>query len=389
MPSPFAERAINDALTFGKAILKFIAPNDVGLTGSHQCGFYLPRCGWKLFSPHPPEIGDNRKSFPKITWQTGQETHSVVTWYGKEKSEYRLTQFGRDFPLRDPDVVGNLLVIVPKSTDEFLAYVLDYEEDIEEVLHALGVEVLEKHGAVYDSDNLLTDEVASPQIDKFIRDYVAGLAQFPGTSEMSSVTQKAVAECVKGFAKWNVDKKLLELVRREYELFKIAERRLCQSQIFRLFSTVDDFLKTAQSILQRRRSRAGRSLENHFEFLLKDAGIPFDVRPPLYGEPDIVIPSSGSGFKADQLVMVGLKTTCKDRWRQVVHEAPEIPHKFILTLQNGISERQLKQIENTGIKLIVPKDLHSKYPRSFHSKLWTVEKFLRVMFRYTQMQCRR
>jgi len=43
MTSPFAERAIAEALRYGKAILKFISPNDVGLTGGHQCGYYLPK----------------------------------------------------------------------------------------------------------------------------------------------------------------------------------------------------------------------------------------------------------------------------------------------------------------------------------------------------------
>ena len=44
----------------------------------------------------------------------------------------------------------------------------------------------------------------------------------------------------------------------EYDLYKMAERLICQSQISRLFQSVDDFLKTAISIINRRKSRAGR-----------------------------------------------------------------------------------------------------------------------------------
>jgi hypothetical protein len=53
MISPFGERATEDAVNTGKAILKFISPNDVGLTGGHQCGYYLPKKVWQIFSPHP------------------------------------------------------------------------------------------------------------------------------------------------------------------------------------------------------------------------------------------------------------------------------------------------------------------------------------------------
>jgi len=53
-----------------------------------------------------------------------------------------------------------------------------------------------------------------------------------------------------------------------------------------------DFLKVAKSIDGRRKSRAGRSLENHVASIFTEAGIPFDARPRIDGkiEPDILIP---------------------------------------------------------------------------------------------------
>ena len=133
MPSPFTERAVADALHSGKALLKFVSPNDSGLTGGHQCGFYLPISAWKMFTPHPPERGANKKHDVEITWQDGRTTESVVTWYGKAKREYRLTRFGREFPFLNADAVGNLLVLIPKTLDTFQAYVFDLEEYIDEV----------------------------------------------------------------------------------------------------------------------------------------------------------------------------------------------------------------------------------------------------------------
>ena len=39
------ERAIEDAVQYGKAVVKFISANDVGLTKSHQSGLSLIRFG--------------------------------------------------------------------------------------------------------------------------------------------------------------------------------------------------------------------------------------------------------------------------------------------------------------------------------------------------------
>ena len=57
MLSTQCEQAGTNALRYGNALLKFISANDVGLTHGHQCGFYLPKAMWKLFTPHPPEDG--------------------------------------------------------------------------------------------------------------------------------------------------------------------------------------------------------------------------------------------------------------------------------------------------------------------------------------------
>jgi type II restriction enzyme len=145
MSSPLCEKAINEALQYGNALLKFISPNDTGVTGTHQAGFYLPKSAWKIFTPHNPEKDKNSKHEIAIEWQDGRTTESVITWYGqKTRSEYRLTRFGRDFPFLIPDTVGDLLVLIPKNSLQFMGYVLDLEEDIEEVINTLGVQPFDR-----------------------------------------------------------------------------------------------------------------------------------------------------------------------------------------------------------------------------------------------------
>jgi hypothetical protein len=85
----------------------------------------------------------------------------------------------------------------------------------------------------------------------------------------------------------------------EYQLLQAAERQVCQNEVAgRLFESIDDFLQTAASIMNRRKARAGQSSENHVEHLRIQAGIPPKMRPSLGpdGRPDIVIPDEKAYF---------------------------------------------------------------------------------------------
>lgn len=101
-----------------------------------------------------------------------------------------------------------------------------------------------------------------------------------------------MGECHARVDQLSADKTLVRCVDAEYKLYRLAERQICQNEIVRVFKDVDDFLATASSIMNRRKSRAGRSLENHFDFLLRRAAIPHVIRPhEVDGKPDIIIPS--------------------------------------------------------------------------------------------------
>ena len=92
MLSPICERAIADARQHGKTILKFISANDVGKTGGHQRGYYLPKTAWRFFTQHSPSKGMNAEDTVTILWQDGRETDSRIKWDGKgTRSEYRIS----------------------------------------------------------------------------------------------------------------------------------------------------------------------------------------------------------------------------------------------------------------------------------------------------------
>lgn len=66
-------------------------------------------------------------------------------------------------------------------------------------------------------------------------------------------------------------------------------------------------------------------------------------------KPDFIFPDIKSYYKepkgSNKLIFLGAKTTCKDRWRQIIAEADKIPQKHLFTLQQGISKNKLKEMK--------------------------------------------
>ena len=81
-------------------------------------------------------------------------------------------------------------------------------------------------------------------------------------------------------------------------------------------------------------------------------------------------------FPAHKLRMLAAKTTCKDRWRQVINEAERIETKHLLTLQEGISVGQFKEMTEAKVQLVVPLPLVQAYPKSVQPHLQTLAGFI-------------
>jgi len=379
MASPLTEKAISETLQHGNALLKFISPNDTGVTGAHQAGFYLPKSAWEIFTPNAPTKGQNTKHEVEIEWHDGKTTQSVVTWYGQgTRSEYRLTRFGRDFPFLVPDTVGDLLMLVPMTATHFNAYVFDQEDDIEEIMASLGVQPFE-HWAIYKNGAVQVEDTDAC-LEKQFQEFAKTLETFPRTDVFSNSTRDMLTHCFSELAKQPADTKLLEYYSTEYRLFQVVERQICQSEIGRLFKDVDDFLHTAASIMNRRKSRAGHSLENHVDSILTEANLPHEMQPRVDGKPDIVFPSKDAyldtSYPTEKLIVMGVKTTCKDRWRQILNEGKRVKNKHILTLQPGISSNQLTEMHEAGVTLVVPRKLQDEYPKNHSLTILSVEDFI-------------
>ncbi|EOT6765644.1 type II restriction endonuclease, partial [Klebsiella oxytoca] len=169
----------------------------------------------------------------------------------------------------------------------------------------------------------------------------------------------------------------------EFEIFLAVEELHVLGQIAEGFATVNDFITLANSVSNRRKSRAGKSLELHLESLFKEHGVmSFETQAITEGKkkPDFIFPSGAAYrdpyYPAEQLRMLGVKTTCKDRWRQVLNEADRIDTVHLFTLQQGVSVAQFREMQSEGIRLVVPVGLHKAFPEEIRGELMSLSAFI-------------
>lgn len=173
----------------------------------------------------------------------------------------------------------------------------------------------------------------------------------------------------------------------EEKLFFLLEQHIVRERLKDGFAKGDDvdvdgFMSFSLSVQNRRKSRAGLSLENHIVALLQANNIQFAHTPITENKskPDFLFPGIDAyrkpEFPTEYLTMLGSKSTCKDRWRQVLSEADRIERKHLLTLEAAISVNQTKEMQYNKLQLVVPKSVHPTYTLEQQSWLYTVNEFL-------------
>lgn len=74
--------------------------------------------------------------------------------------------------------------------------------------------------------------------------------------------------------------------------------------------------------------------------------------------------------------MLGVKSTCKDRWRQILAEADRIQVKHLFTLEPGISVSQTDEMRSKNVRLVLPLSIHETYNPSQQGWLMTLSMFM-------------
>ncbi len=359
--------------------IKFLSANDLGLTGSHQAGIYLSKDSWPLFFEKPGPPGENLDAGIVIHWGSGERTDSRVVWYGS-KSEYRLTRARQFFRDREASFLGSLLVLSRKE-GRYHAWVLGGEEEMEAVLGFFGVDAADTNRLVrFDLEEKVRRRIEAATAQSGGSSLGAAPGEFPSSEKIARLAQRIYQEIYR--RELSVDEAIVELIRIDYSLFRWLEEKNYAHLLGRRIDSLEQLLVVSLEIHNRRKSRAGLALEHHLRAVLDLENIDYTFGKTTEGDkrPDFLFPGGESYrdplFPADRLFFLGAKTTCKDRWRQVLSEADRISTKHLFTLQQGISSAQLAEMRDGGVKLVVPEAFHSHFHPDDRAGLLTLRRFL-------------
>ncbi|GIP29131.1 type II restriction endonuclease [Paenibacillus sp. J23TS9] len=357
-------------------------------------------------------LGNGERSFTaRFMWLSGENegitSEGKVTWYDSRKrqahraAEYRL--YFNSNPVMDGAKEGDLLIVAKRPDEEIYIIVVPADSTFEnQLLWLFDVELTDKQ-FTYQSFEAGNDpevdfvvryileelgiEVSDPDgsyLDSIIEPYLK--SGFPSTSVFSMVARKTLKD-VSPIEE--PDQTLLKWIEHEEKLFKRLERHMVARRLEAGFrdegaTDVEGFIQFSLSVHNRRKSRVGYALENHLEEIFKVHNMTYSRTPVTENKskPDFLFPHIDNyrdmSFPESRLTMLGVKSTCKDRWRQVLAEAQRIRNKHLFTLEPGISENQTDEMQASNLQLILPKRLHETYKPNQQSWLMDLNSFIQL-----------
>lgn len=382
MNSDVAAKAIEAVLKGSPSYCKFLSANDSGETGGHQSGILISKSAKAMFWTDD-ELRESHilKKYGRIRWQDDYDTDCTFTWYAS-KNELRITGFGRGKSPLTSEFTGALFVMVKDSEEDYRGYLLNTDDDIGQFLDAFGLTPAETNRPLK-TDGINPKIREKLAIDSFIDTLKV---EFPASADMSKAARNIQYQVYmnRSLAVNDPDSILLRWTEQEYTLFRAIEHARYGDIVAGGFSSVEDFVVMANQVLNRRKSRAGKSLEHHLAAIFDENKICYTAQAVTEGnkKPDFLFPSEKAyhdmTFTVEKLCTLAAKTTCKDRWRQILNEANRLreENKYLCTMQQGISAAQMDEMETEKVILVVPKAYHAAYPKEKRDRIWTLGKFV-------------
>lgn len=339
---------------------------------------------------------------------------STLTWYdarqkgrlerGIDRYEYRLYFKTTNVSLNA--AAGDLLVIAKRRDGSLLVVIAEGGSSIDKQIEWLfGFADLAHPGFSVKSE-LETEQDRIEFASRFILESIGVVVEtsaatyldvmlekfkgkFPTTRDFSAYARSTLSDLD---AREDPDIVLMTWMEREEILFRTLERHLIADRLSNGFVgdkaagvDVDGFLSFSLSVQNRRKSRVGLALENHLELLFKENGL-LHTRTAVTenkSKPDFLFPSVAEyhnpKFDPLNLTMLGVKSTCKDRWRQVLAEADKVQDKHLLTLEAAISTQQTDEMANKRLQLVLPRGLHKTYSPAQQAWLMDIESFTEMV----------
>jgi hypothetical protein len=368
--------------------IKRLSANDTGATKSHQVGIYFPK---SVLGSIFPSITRKDQENPEVLFKAVVESDSVpeqelraIYYNQKTRNEKRITRWKQGVkytPLQDKEKTGSIALFAfsynGSGDSEFMkAWVCRSLEEEEYLEDRIGE--IDPQRNYFERGDIIFEGVL-PSSEIKIEKYPAEWNDaFPSGNAIIQYLFEA------GFhTELNADERILKRRDHEFDLFKLVEHYHTAPLIKKGFEDVEEFIKLANSISNRRKSRSGKSLEIHLEKIFTEEGLTkFGVQCTTEGnkKPDFLFPDCQSyhneTFPNDKLRILAVKTTVKDRWRQILNEANKIETSYLFTLQKGVSENQFQEMREENVKLVVPLPIHSSFPKNVRSDLITLDTFI-------------
>lgn len=344
-------------------------------------------------------LGENAKgeTLPlTYVWLSDEEPPRVLplfgTWYDSRKGQpLRSSEYRFYYPAEAEEIVyrakaGDTLFLCQPKDGPLLALFCPHDSSIEQQLLWLFGLTIGPGTRIHELDvrreadraldmaarhvlDLIGFEVAATE-ESLLEKLLATFGQtFPRTRDFSLFARENLpgVDC-----RDDPDGALLAWMDFEERLFLTLERHLVGTRLSDGFLVngmpdVDGFVQYSLSVQNRRKSRAGWALGNHIEAILIEHGIRYarEATTEKRAGPDFLFPGETEyrdpSWEVGRLTMLGAKTSCKDRWRQVLAEADRIADKHLLTLEPGISPTQTNEMRKERLQLVLPTKLHETY----------------------------
>lgn len=375
---------------------KRLSGNDTGATKSHQAGIYFPN---KVMADVFPEIDRIDIHNPDHFFKAIVDSHSlpeqelrVIYYNGKPRgdgtrNEKRITRWKEtteSTPLQDSDNTGALVLFAflkqqEEKNSEYLKIWVCKDPEEEAYAELILGEVIPGSGVfgqplnIFGGFQLPNGKLQNPNILPS-----SWKETFPSGQDILNFLFEKYS-----FLDIAPDERLMKRRSKEFDLFKTIENIHSIPLVNKGFDNIEDFIAIANSITNRRKSRSGRSLEIHLEKIFTEEGlIHFSSQCVTENnkKPDFIFPSHNAyhniEFPTDNLRMLAVKTTCKDRWRQLLNEAHRIKNPFLFTLQEGVSVNQYKEMKHEGVTLVIPEPIRKTFPEEIRSDLLNLNEFI-------------
>jgi restriction endonuclease EcoRII-like protein len=321
-----------------------------------------------------------------LTWYDARENHPTRT-------EYRL-YYSTNSVISSSNI-GDLIIIGKTGDDELAIIVAPQGSTAEQQMKWLfGLEEVE---ASFIVKNILADDqnldfagkhVISTlgfEIEETDTGFLEPLLEnfgdtFPTTAEFSDFARSTITD-VSPIEE--PDETLITWLEREELLFRTLEKHIVSQKLAVGFGDdVDEFVSYSLSVHNRRKSRAGHSFEHHLASIFQKNEVLFSKgqKTERNNKPDFLFPNIDNyrdiNYNETLLTMLGVKTTAKDRWRQVLSEAERIKNKHLITLEPAISTNQTDEMHEQNLQLVIPSPIVETYTIAQRDQLISLSDFI-------------